>query len=355
MTSVMDGMDVEEFPEPAYVDGDAPEDGHEYTAAAPAAAQAAPSRPRRRPVASRHRDADGDPDRDPDRDAVPTETPSRPRRRSRRRPRPPPPRRPPRRLRQRSPTEPPTTPPRAGRPLRPTRPRRTSLSHSMELEAPSRQRPGRGVDVGSHRRSAGRPRRRPRVVERLARPARRDLGRSSPRAWSARPPACPRAGRRTPSPSPSCAGPTWPESARRPGHPAARHDVLEKLAAALPGQGTVATAAALAVILAALALLATALLARVDPRRPWAAAGWALAPVLLVHWLSWDLVAGVGVAVLLWGWATGRPWLAGVGAGIGAAFALPVAAALRRAFSPSAGAPATGSTRCWRQRRPTSS
>jgi hypothetical protein len=52
-----------------------------------------------------------------------------------------------------------------------------------------------------------------------------------------------------------------------------------------------------------------------------------MSPVLLVHWLSWELVAAVGVAVLLWGWATGRPWLAGVGAGIGAAFALPVAVA----------------------------
>ncbi len=103
---------------------------------------------------------------------------------------------------------------------------------------------------------------------------------------------------------------------------------LERLAGAFPGEGTVATAAALAVLLAALALLATALLVRVDRRRPWAAAGWAMAPVLLVHWLSWDLVAAVGVAVLLWGWITGRRWLAGVGAGIGAAFALPVAAAL---------------------------
>ena len=53
-----------------------------------------------------------------------------------------------------------------------------------------------------------------------------------------------------------------------------------------------------------------------------------MSPVLLVHWLSWELVAAVGVAVLLWGWVTGRTWLAGVGAGIGAAFALPVAAAL---------------------------
>ena len=103
---------------------------------------------------------------------------------------------------------------------------------------------------------------------------------------------------------------------------------LERLAALFPGSGTVATTAGLAVLLAGLALLATALLVRADRRRPWAAAGWAMGPVLLVHWLSWDLVAAVGVAVLLWGWATGRTWLAGVGAGIGAAFALPVVVAL---------------------------
>jgi hypothetical protein len=102
---------------------------------------------------------------------------------------------------------------------------------------------------------------------------------------------------------------------------------LEKLAGLFPGTGTVSTTAGLAVLLAALALLATALLARVDVRRPWAAAGWAMSPVLLVHWLSWELVAAVGVAVLLWGWTTGRAWLAGVGAGLGAAFALPVAVA----------------------------
>jgi hypothetical protein len=103
---------------------------------------------------------------------------------------------------------------------------------------------------------------------------------------------------------------------------------LERLAGLGPGSGTVATTAALAVLLAALALLTTALLVRTDPRRPWAAAGWALGPVLLLHWLSWDLVAAAGVAVLLWGWTSGRSWLAGVGAGVGAAFALPVAVAL---------------------------
>ncbi|MGF9762288.1 hypothetical protein AAII07_44650 [Microvirga sp. 0TCS3.31] len=102
---------------------------------------------------------------------------------------------------------------------------------------------------------------------------------------------------------------------------------LQRAAEWLPGAGAVATTAVLAVVLAGLALLATALLVRVDARRPWAAAGWAIAPVLLVHWLSWELVAGVGVAVVLWGWTTGRAWLAGVGAGVGAAFALPVAVA----------------------------
>ncbi len=102
---------------------------------------------------------------------------------------------------------------------------------------------------------------------------------------------------------------------------------LEKFAATLPGQGAVGTVAALAVLLAALALLATFALSRVDRSRPWAAAGWALSPVLLLHWLSWDLVAGVSIAVLLWGWTSGRHWLAGIGTGIGAAFALPVAAA----------------------------
>ncbi|GAA5105316.1 glycosyltransferase 87 family protein [Alloalcanivorax gelatiniphagus] len=103
---------------------------------------------------------------------------------------------------------------------------------------------------------------------------------------------------------------------------------LERLAAQLPGSGVVATTAVLAMALAALALLATALLVRVDARRPWAAAGWAMGPVLLLHWLSWELLAAVGVAVLLWGWTTGRGWVAGIGAGIGAAFALPVAVAL---------------------------
>ena len=119
---------------------------------------------------------------------------------------------------------------------------------------------------------------------------------------------------------------------------------LGEAARHLPGSGTVAATAWLALLLATLALIATALLVRVEPRRPWAAAGWALAPVLVAHWLSWDLVPAVGVAVLLWGWVTGRPWVAGIAAGVGVAFALPVVAAL-------VGVVAVGRT--WRDRAAT--
>ncbi len=44
MQKVMDGREVEEFPEPAYVDGDAPEDGHEYTPPPPPPPQPQPTR-----------------------------------------------------------------------------------------------------------------------------------------------------------------------------------------------------------------------------------------------------------------------------------------------------------------------
>ena len=67
MTSIMEGLDIEEFPEPAYVDGDAPSEGHE------------PYVPPPRPEAEAHPQAhevghdqdagagpDGDPDSDPD-------------------------------------------------------------------------------------------------------------------------------------------------------------------------------------------------------------------------------------------------------------------------------------------------
>lgn len=122
----------------------------------------------------------------------------------------------------------------------------------------------------------------------------------------------------------------WTDLAGRStgGSPPQVATLLTELADALPGSGAVATTAALVVLLAPLALLATALLVRVDVRRPWAAAGWALGPVLLVHWLSWELVAAAGLAVALWAWTSGRAWLAGLAAGVAAVFALPAALAL---------------------------
>ena len=70
-----------------------------------------------------------------------------------------------------------------------------------------------------------------------------------------------------------------------------------------------ATAAVAAVLLAAVALAVTRLLGTADRSSPWAAAGWAVAPVLAVHWLSWDLLAAAGVALLLVGWARREAWL----------------------------------------------
>jgi membrane peptidoglycan carboxypeptidase len=48
MQRVMDGMEVEEFPEPVYVDGDAPEDGHEYVPPPPPPPK--PSKPTKSPT-----------------------------------------------------------------------------------------------------------------------------------------------------------------------------------------------------------------------------------------------------------------------------------------------------------------
>jgi uncharacterized membrane protein len=71
---------------------------------------------------------------------------------------------------------------------------------------------------------------------------------------------------------------------------------------------------------AVIALLATWLLAGVNPRRPWDAAGLALSPVLLVAGLiNWDLLAMGFVAAALWAWSRNRPLLTGVFIGLGAA------------------------------------
>jgi uncharacterized membrane protein len=78
-----------------------------------------------------------------------------------------------------------------------------------------------------------------------------------------------------------------------------------------------------AVGFAALALLSVWLLAGVRRDRPWDAAGFAMAPVLLFSGLvNWDLLAVVCVAGALSTWSRGRPWWTGVMVGLGTAVKL---------------------------------
>ncbi len=71
---------------------------------------------------------------------------------------------------------------------------------------------------------------------------------------------------------------------------------------------------------AALALLSVWLLARVDPRRPWDAAAFALSPALaMTAMVNWDILAVVLVAGALWAWARDRPLLTGILIGLGVA------------------------------------
>ena len=75
-----------------------------------------------------------------------------------------------------------------------------------------------------------------------------------------------------------------------------------------------------AVWLAAAGLLAAGLLVGAAAPRAWDAAGFAVAPVLVLLWpITWDLLAAAAVAAALWGWARGRPAVAGVALGLGAA------------------------------------
>ncbi|WP_435770646.1 glycosyltransferase family 87 protein [Nocardioides sp. SYSU DS0651] len=75
-----------------------------------------------------------------------------------------------------------------------------------------------------------------------------------------------------------------------------------------------------AVGFAGLALLATWLLSRAHPGRPWDAAAFALSPTLLLTGLiNWDLMAVALVAGALWAWSRGRPGLTGVLIGLGTA------------------------------------
>ncbi|QCC78824.1 DUF2029 domain-containing protein [Nocardioides daphniae] len=71
------------------------------------------------------------------------------------------------------------------------------------------------------------------------------------------------------------------------------------------------------------ALATTWLLAGVTRRRPWDAAGFALAPTLaLTGIMNWDLLAVVFVAGAAWAWARERPVLTGVLIGLGTAVKL---------------------------------
>ena len=71
------------------------------------------------------------------------------------------------------------------------------------------------------------------------------------------------------------------------------------------------------------ALLTTWLMAGVSRRRPWDAAGFALAPALaLTGTTNWDLIAVVFVAGAVWAWARERPVLTGVMIGLGTAMKL---------------------------------
>lgn len=75
-----------------------------------------------------------------------------------------------------------------------------------------------------------------------------------------------------------------------------------------------------AVLLAAVGLLAAGLLTGVRRRRPWDAAAFALAPVLVLFFpITWDLLGGAAVAAALWGWSRRRPGVTGLALGVGAA------------------------------------
>lgn len=75
-----------------------------------------------------------------------------------------------------------------------------------------------------------------------------------------------------------------------------------------------------AVLLAGAGLLAAGLLTQLRRRRPWDAAAFAAAPLLLLFFpITWDLLAGAAVAAALWSWAQQRAVLTGVAVGVGAA------------------------------------
>ncbi len=107
----------------------------------------------------------------------------------------------------------------------------------------------------------------------------------------------------------------WPDVASRAALPA--EDVY-----AAPGVGDESHLyfQVTAVLLAVFGLLAAWFMAGTHRRRPWDAALFAVAPVLVLTGLvNWDLIAVAAVAGALWAWSRGRPVLAGVMIGLGTA------------------------------------
>ncbi|MGA8254999.1 MAG: glycosyltransferase 87 family protein, partial [Nocardioides sp.] len=104
----------------------------------------------------------------------------------------------------------------------------------------------------------------------------------------------------------------------------ARNDVSVSDLAADPDirRETTVFVAVNALGLALVALLVTVAVALTHRRRPWDAAGWALAPVLaLSATASWDLLAVAAAAWAVFAWTRDRPvtagWLIGLGAAAG--------------------------------------
>ncbi|MEO5664067.1 MAG: hypothetical protein ABIR39_12355, partial [Nocardioides sp.] len=72
-----------------------------------------------------------------------------------------------------------------------------------------------------------------------------------------------------------------------------------------------------AVLLAGAGLLAAGLLTGVRRRRPWDAAAFAAAPVLVLFFpIAWDLLPAGAVAAGLWAWSRGRVGLMGIAIGV---------------------------------------
>ena len=111
-----------------------------------------------------------------------------------------------------------------------------------------------------------------------------------------------------------------------------------------------------AVLLAGAGLLAAGLLTGVRRRRPWDAAAFAAAPVLILFFpIAWDLLAAAAVAVALWAWSQRRVGLTGVAIGVGAAASPFVALLLVPALAlllrdrrvPDAGVLGAGAVAAW--------